>query len=196
MCPLPSQILTLWYRAPEVLLGATHYSTVDMWSAACIFAELVTKPPLFPGDSELQQLLHIFRYINNSTWIVLNLVFSWIKIGSPCVSTPNDTMWPGVSKLINWHEYPQWSPKKLSTAVPDMDDQGLDLLSVSYHCGFLKLQPQLIISTGLVYDWAPTVFCRKCCDMNHLNVCLLRRQWICEQQPDGKTLYFLSIKVL
>uniref|UniRef100_A0A7N0UUJ9 Protein kinase domain-containing protein n=1 Tax=Kalanchoe fedtschenkoi TaxID=63787 RepID=A0A7N0UUJ9_KALFE len=102
------EILTLWYRAPEVLLGATHYSTaVDIWSVACIFAELVTKQPLFPGDSELQQLLHIFRLLG----------------------TPNETMWPGVSKLINWHEYPQWSPKKLSTAVPEMDEQGLDLLA-------------------------------------------------------------------
>ncbi|KAF4365380.1 hypothetical protein F8388_012536 [Cannabis sativa] len=58
------EILTLWYRAPEVLLGATHYSTgVDMWSVGCIFAELVTTQALFPGDSELQQLLHIFKFV-------------------------------------------------------------------------------------------------------------------------------------
>ncbi|KAF5185267.1 Cell division control protein 2-like protein [Thalictrum thalictroides] len=58
-----SLILTHWYRAPEVLLGATHYSTlVDMWSVGCIFAELITGKPLFPGDSELQQLLHILRF--------------------------------------------------------------------------------------------------------------------------------------
>ena len=38
------QIVTLWYRAPEVLLGTTHYATpVDMWSVGCIFAELVRK---------------------------------------------------------------------------------------------------------------------------------------------------------
>lgn len=42
--PPPLQIVTLWYRAPEVLLGTTHYSTpVDMWSVGCIFAELVRK---------------------------------------------------------------------------------------------------------------------------------------------------------
>ena len=53
------EIVTLWYRAPEVLLGSTHYSTpVDMWSVGCIFAEMARKSPLFPGDSELQQLLH------------------------------------------------------------------------------------------------------------------------------------------
>ncbi|GMN34669.1 hypothetical protein TIFTF001_004810 [Ficus carica] len=102
------EILTLWYRAPEVLLGATHYSTgVDMWSVGCIFAELVTKQALFPGDSELQQLLHIFRLLG----------------------TPNEKMWPGVSKLVNWHEYPQWSPQSLSKAVPNLDKDGVDLLA-------------------------------------------------------------------
>ncbi|XP_008796157.1 cyclin-dependent kinase B2-1-like [Phoenix dactylifera] len=102
------EILTLWYRAPEVLLGATHYSTpVDMWSIGCIFAELVTTQALFPGDSELQQLLHIFRLLG----------------------TPNEEVWPGVGKLPNWHEYPQWTPKKLSSAVPDLDADGIDLLS-------------------------------------------------------------------
>ncbi|XP_050376338.1 cyclin-dependent kinase B2-2-like isoform X2 [Argentina anserina] len=102
------EILTLWYRAPEVLLGSTHYSTaVDIWSVGCIFAELVTKQALFPGDSELQQLLHIFRLLG----------------------TPNETMWPGVSKLMNWHEYPQWSPQSLSKAVPNLDADGLHLLS-------------------------------------------------------------------
>jgi serine/threonine protein kinase len=44
------QVITLWYRAPEILLGSKHYSTsVDMWSVGCIFAEMVTLRPLFPG---------------------------------------------------------------------------------------------------------------------------------------------------
>nr|KYP39605.1 Cyclin-dependent kinase B2-2 [Cajanus cajan] len=115
-----SVILTLWYRAPEVLLGATHYSmAVDMWSVACIFAELVTKQARFPGDSELQQLLHIFRLLG----------------------TPNEEMWPGVSKLMNWYEYPQWNPQNLSTAVPNLDELGLDLLSQ-----MLKYEPSKRIS--------------------------------------------------
>ncbi|KAJ0900718.1 putative protein-serine/threonine kinase CMGC-CDK-Pl family [Helianthus annuus] len=102
------EILTLWYRAPEVLLGSTHYSTaVDMWSVGCIFAELVTNTAIFAGDSELQQLLHIFRLLG----------------------TPNEEIWPGVSKLKDWHEYPQWKPKQISTAVPTLDADGLDLIS-------------------------------------------------------------------
>ncbi|GJW63746.1 cyclin-dependent kinase B2-2 [Tanacetum coccineum] len=110
------EILTLWYRAPEVLLGATHYSTaVDMWSVGCIFGttsspsptELVTNTAIFAGDSELQQLLHIFRLLG----------------------TPNEEIWPGVSKHKDWHEYPQWKPKSISTSVPNLDKEGLDLLA-------------------------------------------------------------------
>ena len=44
------EVVTLWYRAPEILLGARHYSTpVDIWSIGCIFAEMVNQRPLFPG---------------------------------------------------------------------------------------------------------------------------------------------------
>ena len=45
--------------------------------------------------------------------------------------TPNEEMWPGVSTLKNWHEYPQWKPSTLSSAVPNLDEAGVDLLSVS-----------------------------------------------------------------
>lgn len=56
------QIVTLWYRAPEVLLGSRHYSTgVDMWSVGCIFAEMIMRQPLFPGDSEIDEIFRIFR---------------------------------------------------------------------------------------------------------------------------------------
>ncbi|KAH7302380.1 hypothetical protein KP509_23G069800 [Ceratopteris richardii] len=97
------EVVSLCYRAPEVLLGATHYSTpVDIWSIGCIFGF-----PLFPGDSELQQLLHIFRLLG----------------------TPDENVWPGISKLRDWHEYPRWKPQKLSEIVPDIGMDGVDLLS-------------------------------------------------------------------
>ncbi|KQJ92528.1 cyclin-dependent kinase B1-1 [Brachypodium distachyon] len=102
------EIVTLWYRAPEVLLGATHYSTgVDVWSIGCIFAEMVRRQALFTGDSELQQLLHIFRMLG----------------------TPTEEQWPGVTALRDWHEYPQWKPQSLARAVPTLEPEGLDLLS-------------------------------------------------------------------
>ncbi|GMN40682.1 hypothetical protein TIFTF001_009907 [Ficus carica] len=101
------EIVTLWYRAPEVLLGSTHYSTgVDMWSVGCIFAEMVRRQALFPGDSEFQQLLHIFRLLG----------------------TPSEKQWPGVSSLRDWHVYPQWEPQNLARAVPSLGADGVDLL--------------------------------------------------------------------
>jgi cyclin-dependent kinase len=58
------EVVTLWYRAPEVLLGGRQYSTgVDMWSVGCIFAEMCTRKPLFPGDSEIDEIFKIFRYV-------------------------------------------------------------------------------------------------------------------------------------
>ncbi|CAK9879354.1 unnamed protein product [Sphagnum jensenii] len=114
------EIVTLWYRAPEVLLGASHYSTpVDIWSVGCIFAELSRKSPLFPGDSELQQLLHIFRLLG----------------------TPTEEVWPGVSTLRDWHDYPHWQPQNISRVVPDLDPQGVNLLS-----SMLQINPAKRIS--------------------------------------------------
>ncbi|CAK9871795.1 unnamed protein product [Sphagnum jensenii] len=114
------EIVTLWYRAPEVLLGASHYSTpVDIWSVGCIFAELSRKSPLFPGDSELQQLLHIFRLLG----------------------IPTEEVWPGVSTLRDWHDYPHWQPQNISRVVPDLDPQGVNLLS-----SMLQINPAKHIS--------------------------------------------------
>lgn len=46
------EVVTLWYRAPEILLGSSKYSCpVDIWSIGCIFAEMVTRKPLFQGTS-------------------------------------------------------------------------------------------------------------------------------------------------
>ncbi|KAL8103913.1 hypothetical protein AgCh_028205 [Apium graveolens] len=71
---LSTKIVTIWYRAPEVLLGTTHYSTaVDMWSVGCIFAKMARRQALFPG-AQLQQLLHIFRERPRTTTVMLIMV--------------------------------------------------------------------------------------------------------------------------
>ena len=101
------EIVTLWYRAPEVLLGCTHYApAVDVWSVACIFGELARKQALLPGDSELQQLLHIFKLLG----------------------TPDESIWPGVTKLRDWHEFPRWAPQDLSKVFPGLEPSGVDLM--------------------------------------------------------------------
>jgi len=104
------EVVTLWYRSPEILLGSKHYSTpVDIWSIGCIFAEMANRHPLFPGDSEIDELFHIFRTLG----------------------TPHDQVWPGVSSLPDYKlTFPQWKPRKVSRYCPGLvDPKGQDLLS-------------------------------------------------------------------
>nr|XP_048307917.1 cyclin-dependent kinase 3 isoform X3 [Myodes glareolus] len=155
------EVVTLWYRAPEILLGSKFYSTaVDLWSIGCIFAEMthlpvasrvlaleacattpslgkislpvsfplagvgacitsvaqntpsplllqVTGKPLFPGDSEIDQLFQIFRILG----------------------TPSEATWPGVSQLPDYQSsFPEWTRKALEEIVPSLGPEGKDLL--------------------------------------------------------------------
>ncbi|XP_077227089.1 putative serine/threonine-protein kinase At1g54610 [Tasmannia lanceolata] len=60
--PMTSRVVTLWYRPPELLLGATYYGVgVDLWSAGCILAELLAGKPIIPGRTEVEQLHKIFK---------------------------------------------------------------------------------------------------------------------------------------
>ncbi|KAF6023915.1 CDK1 [Bugula neritina] len=104
------EVVTLWYRAPEVLLGSTRYAAaLDIWSIATIFAEMCTKRPLFHGDSEIDQLFRIFRTLG----------------------TPKEDTWPGVSQLPDYKTtFPNWRPgQQLVEAVPQLDEKGHDLLA-------------------------------------------------------------------
>ncbi|XP_054609051.1 cyclin-dependent kinase-like 2 [Dunckerocampus dactyliophorus] len=61
-------VATRWYRAPELLVGDTKYSKpVDVWAAGCLLVEMLTGQPLFPGDSDLDQIYHIVRFFGNLT---------------------------------------------------------------------------------------------------------------------------------
>jgi cyclin-dependent kinase 12/13 len=60
--PLTSRVVTLWYRPPELLLGATAYEpSVDLWSAGCVFAEMHARRPILPGRTEVEQIHKIFK---------------------------------------------------------------------------------------------------------------------------------------
>ena len=66
--PMTPTVVTLFYRAPELLYGARAYSIgVDMWAMGCIFAELMLRTPYLPGESDLSQLETIFRALGTPT---------------------------------------------------------------------------------------------------------------------------------
>lgn len=104
-------VVTLWYRAPELLLGAKEYSTaVDMWSVGCIFGELLTQKPLFPGKSEIDQINKVFKDLG----------------------TPSEKIWPGYNDLpavkkMTFTEYPYNNLRKRFGAL--LSDQGFDLMN-------------------------------------------------------------------
>ncbi|MGH0160032.1 UNVERIFIED_CONTAM: hypothetical protein FKN15_050730, partial [Acipenser sinensis] len=76
--PYTPVVVTLWYRAPELLLGAKEYSTaIDMWSLGCIFGELLTQKPLFPGKSEIDQINKIFKvFFKSFDRLIFMLLYS------------------------------------------------------------------------------------------------------------------------
>eukprot|EP01105_Mastigella_eilhardi_P019911 TRINITY_DN4705_c0_g1_i3.p1 TRINITY_DN4705_c0_g1~~TRINITY_DN4705_c0_g1_i3.p1 ORF type:complete len:290 (-),score=55.90 TRINITY_DN4705_c0_g1_i3:1087-1956(-) len=83
-----NNVITLWFRPPELLLGATQYGpAIDMWSVGCIFVELLTGRPLFPGKSEQDQLDLIFNLC-----------------GTPTLDANSDRacVWPEVVDLPLW----------------------------------------------------------------------------------------------
>ncbi|RHZ34750.1 hypothetical protein DYB31_012928 [Aphanomyces astaci] len=66
--PFTNKVVTLWYRSPELLLGATSYDAmVDMWSIGCVFAELYVGRPLFSGKNEIDQIKRIFDVCGSPT---------------------------------------------------------------------------------------------------------------------------------
>ncbi|CAB4438662.1 unnamed protein product [Rhizophagus irregularis] len=108
--PMTELVVTLWYRAPELLLGTKKYSTaVDMWSVGCIFGELVNKEPLLPGRTEIDQLTKIFKLLG----------------------MPNEKIWPGFSKLPHAKNIPfiKQSHNTLRSRFPYLTENGFDLIA-------------------------------------------------------------------
>jgi len=103
------EVVTLWYRAPDVLMGSRKYSTpVDLWSVGCIFGEMSTRRPLFPGTSDGDQLVRIFKVLG----------------------TPSEQGWPSMTELpdckpAEWAQYETMEP---SAYCPSLAPAGQDLL--------------------------------------------------------------------
>ncbi|KAL0585217.1 Cyclin-dependent kinase 18 [Plecturocebus cupreus] len=105
-----NEVVTLWYRPPDVLLGSTEYSTpIDMWGVGCIHYEMATGRPLFPGSTVKEELHLIFRLLG----------------------TPTEETWPGVSASSEFRTYsfPRYLPQPLINHAPRLDTDGIHLLS-------------------------------------------------------------------
>ncbi|CAM0945354.1 unnamed protein product [Alopecurus aequalis] len=136
--PYTQLVVTLWYRAPELLLGAKEYSTaIDMWSMGCIMAELLSKKPLFDGKRDIDQLSKIFKMLG----------------------TPNEDIWPGYSKLPGARaKFPKQPYNKLREKFPavsftgglTLSEAGFDLLN-----RMLTYDPEMRISAdaALKHEW-------------------------------------------
>ncbi|XP_013416900.1 cyclin-dependent kinase 17 isoform X2 [Lingula anatina] len=104
-----NEVVTLWYRPPDVLLGSTEYSTqIDMWGVGCIFYEMGCGSPLFPGSTVEDELHLIFKVLG----------------------TPTEESWPGISQVEDFasNHFPHYEPKPLINHAPRFDQAALDLL--------------------------------------------------------------------
>ena len=103
------EVVTLWYRAPDVLLGSRKYSTpVDLWSVGCIFGEMASGRPLFPGISDHDQLVRIFKVLG----------------------TPNEETWPSLKDMPEYRwDLPQFEGREMRELIPKLEPDGLDLIT-------------------------------------------------------------------
>jgi serine/threonine protein kinase len=121
-----NEVVTLWYRSPEILMGSSEYSTaLDVWSIGCTFAEMMKLIPMFGGDCEIDQLYKIFRHCG----------------------TPTEQDWPNFTKYKNFsHTFPKWPRKNMRKYLTSqlhypgltIDDDAVDLLDNILICDPLK----------------------------------------------------------
>uniref|UniRef100_A0A8C1B8U1 cyclin-dependent kinase n=1 Tax=Cyprinus carpio carpio TaxID=630221 RepID=A0A8C1B8U1_CYPCA len=106
-----NEVVTLWYRPPDVLLGSSEYSTqIDMWGVGCIFYEMAAGRPLFPGSTVEDELHLIFRLLG----------------------TPTEDNWAGISSIEEFKSYnfPKYKPQPFINHAPRylLDTEGIELL--------------------------------------------------------------------
>ncbi|XP_068247372.1 serine/threonine-protein kinase dyf-5 isoform X1 [Palaemon carinicauda] len=112
--PYTDYVSTRWYRAPEVLLRSTNYSSpIDIWAVGAIMAEIYTFRPLFPGSSEIDQIFKICSVIG----------------------TPDKRDWPeaySLAQQMNF-KFPQFSATPLTTLIPNASPDAIQLMSEMLH---------------------------------------------------------------
>ncbi|KAH8120526.1 Pkinase-domain-containing protein [Phellopilus nigrolimitatus] len=122
-----NEVVTLWYRAPDVLLGSRTYNTsIDVWSCGCIFAEMISGVPLFRGRDNQDQLLHIMRIVGTPDDRTLK------KIATDSVRLNrrqliNDSLIKAQPE-ITLKQYPRYPKIPFQQIIPKATPQACDLL--------------------------------------------------------------------
>ncbi|EGR34080.1 hypothetical protein IMG5_024510 [Ichthyophthirius multifiliis] len=136
--PYTHNVITLWYRPPEILLGALEYSTpVDVWSVGCILFELITKIPLFQGQCEIEQIFKIFQVLG----------------------TPSENEWPGISELKDYKStFPRFKQQKLGDIIMET----MKKYDFSYEVDIAIVD---LLNRMLIYDPSKRITAKSC--LNH-----------------------------
>lgn len=125
-----SEVVTLWYRPPDILLGSKNYTTsIDMWSVGCIMAELLLLFPLFPGKNNQDEVRRIFKVLGTPSYDLLNYL------------TNNS----GVPDWIG--SFPFYDPIPWEKLFPSLSPAGLNLIA-----RMLDYRPSMRISAKEALD--------------------------------------------
>ncbi|KAL6422127.1 hypothetical protein ACFW04_010877 [Cataglyphis niger] len=107
--PYSHQVATRWYRAPELLYGARYYtSAIDVWSIGCIFGEMLNNSPLFPGETDIEQLAIVLKYLGS----------------------PTSESWPGLTSLPDYNKisFPYHKGTTWENIIQDAQPEAIDLI--------------------------------------------------------------------
>ncbi|KAF8109214.1 hypothetical protein N665_0100s0003 [Sinapis alba] len=140
---MTSHVVTLWYRSPELLLGATNYGTgVDLWSAGCIMAELLAGKPVMPGRTEVEQLHKIFKLCGSPS----DLYWKKYKLPNATLFKPQRPYKRCVAEAFNGFTSPTVHLVETLLAI-DPDDRGTSTSALSSE--FFTSEPLACVPSSL-----------------------------------------------